>query len=44
MKKIIAVNGSPRKHWNTGTLVREAARGAEAEGAETGKQKSLRSP
>ena len=34
MKKIIAINGSPRSEWNTGTLVREAARGAEAQGAE----------
>lgn len=34
MKKIIAVNGSPRTMWNTGQLVREAAKGAEAEGAE----------
>lgn len=34
MKKIVAINGSPRAAWNTGTLVCEAARGAEAEGAE----------
>ena len=34
MKKIIAINASPRVSWNTGTLVREAAKGAEAEGAE----------
>lgn len=34
MKKIIAINASPRTEWNTGTLVREAARGAESEGAE----------
>ena len=34
MKKIVAINASPRPEWNTGTLVREAARGAEAEGAE----------
>ncbi len=33
--KIIAVNGSPRKGWNTETLLREALKGAEAEGAET---------
>ena len=33
MKKIVAVNASPRTEWNTGTLVREAARGAESEGA-----------
>ena len=33
MKKIVAVNASPRSTWNTGRLVREAAKGAEAEGA-----------
>lgn len=32
-KKIIAVNASPRKGWNTDTLVSEAARGAESAGA-----------
>lgn len=34
MKKIIAINTSPRKEWNTGTLIREAAKGAESEGAQ----------
>ena len=34
MKKIVVINCSPRVNMNTGTLVREAARGAEAEGAE----------
>lgn len=34
MKKIVAINCSPRTVWNTATLVREAARGAEGEGAE----------
>lgn len=34
MKKIVVINGSPRIPWNTGTLVREAAKGAESEGAE----------
>lgn len=34
MKKIVAINGSPRSSWNTGTLIREAAKGAESEGAE----------
>ena len=29
-KKIVAVNASPRKGWNTDTLVTEAAKGAEA--------------
>ena len=32
-KKIVVVNGSPRKGWNTDTLVTEAARGAESAGA-----------
>ena len=34
MKKIIAVNGSPRSGWNTDILVREAAAGAASAGAE----------
>ena len=34
MKTIVAINASPRSGWNTGTLVREAAEGARAEGAE----------
>lgn len=34
MKRIIAVNASPRTGWNTASLVREAAKGAEEEGAE----------
>ena len=34
MKTIVAINASPRTEWNTGTLVREAAKGAGAEGAE----------
>jgi len=34
MKKIIAINASPRATWNTSSLVREAAKGAESEGAE----------
>jgi multimeric flavodoxin WrbA len=32
-KKIVAVNASPRKGWNTDTLVTEAAKGAQACGA-----------
>lgn len=32
--KIVAINASPRVAWNTGSLVREAVKGAEAEGAE----------
>ena len=34
MKKIVAINCSPRTTWNTATLVREAAKGAENQGAE----------
>ena len=34
MKRIVAINASPRKGWNTGTLVREASKGAQAEGAQ----------
>ena len=33
-KKIVVVNASPRKGWNTDTLLMEAAKGAEASGAE----------
>jgi len=33
MKKIVAINGSPRTNWNTAALVREAAKGAESTGA-----------
>lgn len=33
-KKIIAVNAGPRTGWNTDTLITEASRGAESEGAE----------
>ena len=34
MKRIIAINCSPRTVWNTATLVRDAAKGAQAQGAE----------
>ena len=33
--KVIALNGSPRKKWNTATLLEKALEGAAAEGAET---------
>ncbi len=36
-KKIIAVNAGPRIMWNTDTLVTEAAKGAQASGAEVEK-------
>ena len=34
MKNIVAINCSPRSKWNTATLVSEAAKGAQAQGAE----------
>jgi multimeric flavodoxin WrbA len=33
--KIMAVNGSPRKAWNTATLLKKALKGAASQGAET---------
>ncbi len=33
--KIIAINGSPRKNWNTATLLNKAIEGAASKGAET---------
>lgn len=33
--KVIGINGSPRKGWNTETLVKKALEGAASEGAET---------
>jgi multimeric flavodoxin WrbA len=33
--KLIAINGSPRKSCNTGTLLKKAIEGAQAVGAET---------
>ena len=33
--KIIAFNGSPRKEWNTATLLKKALEGAASQGAET---------
>jgi multimeric flavodoxin WrbA len=35
MMKVIAFNGSPRKNWNTATLLEKALEGASSEGAET---------
>lgn len=34
MKHIVAINASPRTTWNTATLVQEAAKGVESEGAQ----------
>jgi multimeric flavodoxin WrbA len=33
--KVIAINGSPRKQWNTATLLKKALEGAASVGAET---------
>ena len=33
--KILAINGSPRKKWNTATLLEHALKGAASKGAET---------
>lgn len=33
--KLIALNGSPRKEWNTATLLKKALEGAGSQGAET---------
>jgi multimeric flavodoxin WrbA len=33
--KVIAINGSPRKTWNTATLLKKALEGAASRGAET---------
>lgn len=33
--KVISINGSPRKNWNTATLLEKALEGAKSEGAET---------
>ena len=33
--KVIAINGSPRKKWNTATLLQNALDGAASQGAET---------
>jgi len=35
MKKVIAINGSPRKKWNTATLLNKTLEGAASQGAET---------
>ena len=33
--KVIAVNGSPRKNWNTATLLQKALEGSKSVGADT---------
>lgn len=33
--KVMAINGSPRKKWNTATLIKKALEGAKSKGAET---------
>lgn len=37
MTKIVAINGGPRKGWNTDMLIDEAVKGAESKGAEVQK-------
>ncbi len=32
---VLAINGSPRKNWNTATLLQNTLDGAESQGAET---------
>lgn len=33
--KVLLLNGSPRKNWNTAMMLKEAQKGAESVGAET---------
>ena len=33
--KVLAINGSPRKQWNTAMLLNKALEGAASQGAET---------
>ena len=35
MKKVIIINGSPRKNFNTAQVLKEAQKGAESVGANT---------
>ena len=35
MTNVIAINGSPRKNWNTAMLLEEALKGAASKGADT---------
>ncbi|EGW37014.1 NADPH-dependent FMN reductase [Desulfosporosinus sp. OT] len=41
--KVIAVNGSPRKNWNTATLLQKALEGAKSVGAQAFKLDRRRS-
>jgi multimeric flavodoxin WrbA len=36
LMKVIAFNGSPRKVWNTATLLKKALEGAASQGTKTG--------
>ena len=40
-KIIVAVNAGPRKGWNTDTLINEAIKGAEANGAEVERHETV---
>lgn len=33
--KVLAINGSPRKEWNTATLLKKALEGAASQGTDT---------
>lgn len=35
MMKVLAINGSPRKTWNTATVLTKALEGAASQGAQT---------
>jgi multimeric flavodoxin WrbA len=35
LMKVIAINGSPRKNWNTATLLKQALKGSASKGAQT---------
>ena len=40
-KSLVAVNAGPRVKWNTDTLINEAIKGAESQGATVQKQDRL---
>ena len=43
MMKVLAINGSPRKQWNTAMLLNKALEGAASQGAETNWSTSMTS-
>ncbi len=44
MKKIVAINASPRVGWNTWSMVNEAAEGARTEQSKSHPHKTFRPP